>query len=164
MQEVFMNGFNKFLAATFLSASMLFTTGAQAMEIRQFDKMAQDDRADYVSGLIQGAEKVLTDEDRPDLAAQVSHLFTTNAPGANVSIGMAEFMRNLARVRVDDAENAQKHPNDPRSEVEDAMAITLENNHIPLPDSFFTVNKNFKPKLPLKDAKDTKTKDDKKKN
>jgi hypothetical protein len=28
------------------------------------------------------------------------------------------------------------------------MAITLENNHVKVPDSFFTVAKNFKPKFP----------------
>jgi hypothetical protein len=33
-----MNGFNKFLAAAFLSAAMLFSSAVQAMEIRQFDK------------------------------------------------------------------------------------------------------------------------------
>jgi hypothetical protein len=40
----------------------------------------------------------------------------------------------------------QKNPKDPRIEVEDAMAATLDKNHIQLPDSFFTVNKNFKPR------------------
>jgi hypothetical protein len=80
-----MNGMKKSLAATFLSAAMLFTSAAQAMPIWQFDKMAQDDRADYVSELIQGAEKVLTDEGKPDLAAQVSHLFTTNAPDSDLA-------------------------------------------------------------------------------
>ena len=34
----------------------------------------------------------------------------------------------------------------PRLEVEDAMFVTLQKNYIPLPDSFYTVNKNFKPK------------------
>ena len=77
-----MNRFSKSLAATFLSAAMLFSSAAQAMEIQQFDKMAQDDQAEYVSALIQDAEKVLTDEGRADQAAQVSHFFTTNAPGA----------------------------------------------------------------------------------
>jgi hypothetical protein len=130
----------------FLSAAMLLTSAAQAMEIQKFDKMSQDDRANYVSELIQGAEKILTDDGKSDLAAQVSHLFTTNAPGAHISIGMAEFMRNLARLRVADAENAQKHFTDPRVEVEDAMFVTLQKNYIDLPDSFFTVAKDFKPK------------------
>jgi hypothetical protein len=142
-----MNRVSKFLAAVFLSAAMFIAGAAQAMEIRQFDKMAQDDRADYVSALIQGAEKVLTDAGKADQAAQVSHLFTTNDPGDQISIGMTEFERNLALLRLEDAKNAQKNPKDPRVEVEDVMAATLKKNHIDLPDAFFTVASNFKPKL-----------------
>jgi hypothetical protein len=119
------------------------------MEIWQFDKMPQDDRAEYVLELIQGAEKVLRDEGKPDLAAQVSHLFTTNTSGADVSIGMAEFLRNLARARVADAKNVARDPNTRRIEIEDAMAVTLKANGVDLPQSFFTVNKNFKPKRAL---------------
>jgi len=145
-----MNRLHTFLSAMFMSATMLFPSMVQAMEIRQFDKMADQDQADYTVALINGAEKILTDEGRPDLAAQVERLFTTKDPGDADTIGMVEFIRNLAIVRVDDAKNAAEHPNDPRSEVEDAMAITLENNHIDLPDSFFTVASNFKPKYPPK--------------
>jgi hypothetical protein len=72
-----MNGFKKYMAATFLSAAMLLTGSLQAMEIRQFDKMADRDQSDYINVLVDGAEKVLTDEGRPDLAKQVEHLFTT---------------------------------------------------------------------------------------
>jgi hypothetical protein len=142
-----MNRLNRMLAATFLSAGILFANPAQAMEIRQFDKMSQDDRADYVSDLIQGAEKVLTDEGKPDLAAKVSHLFTTNAPDGNISIGMSDFMLTLAKARLADAQRAEKDPNAHRLEVEDAMAVMLKKVHgIELPQNFFTVNKNFKPK------------------
>jgi hypothetical protein len=151
-----MNGFNRFLVvAAFLSAAMLLPGMVQAMEIRQFDKMADQDQADYVVALINGAEKILTDEGRPDLAAQVEHLFTTKDPGDADTIGMVEFIRNLALLRVADAKNAQENPKDPRVEVEDAMAVTLQKNHIDLPDSFFTVNKNFKPKHPIQ-SKDKK--------
>ncbi len=66
--------FNKFLAATFLSAATLFTGSLQAMEIRQFDKMADQDQADYITVLVRGAEKVLNDEGRSDLAARMEHL------------------------------------------------------------------------------------------
>lgn len=76
-----MNGMKKYQAATFLSAAMLFTTGAQAMEIRQFDKMAIPDQSEYVGLLVQGAEQVLRDEGRADLAARVDHLFITTLPG-----------------------------------------------------------------------------------
>jgi hypothetical protein len=158
----FMNGFNKFLAATFLSASMLFTSAAQAMEIRQFDKMAVPDQSEYVGLLVQGAEQVLRDEGRADLANQVEHLFTTTLPHDAHTIGMVEFERNLAIMGANDAQHAIDHPNDPRLEVEDAMFATLDKNHIPLPDSFFAVNKDFKPKH-TPPAKDEKKKEQKKK-
>jgi len=156
-----MNRFNKVLAATFLSAAMLLPGAVQAMEIRQFDKMAGRDQSDYINVLIDGAEKVLTDEGRSDLAVQVEHLFTTKNPGDADVIGMVEFETNLALARVNDAKHAAEHPNDPRLEVEDAMFVTLQENHIDLPDSFYTVASNFKPKSPPKDvppAKDTKEK------
>jgi hypothetical protein len=142
-----MNGLNKYLAATFLSAAMLFTSAAHAMEIRQFDKMADQDQADYIGDLIVGAENVLTADGKPDLAAKVKHLFTTKNKGDADVIGMVEFERNLALLRVNDAKHAAEHPNDPRLEVEDAMFATLDKNHIPLPDSYYTVARNFKPKF-----------------
>lgn len=143
-----MKRFNRFLAAAFLAAAMLFTGAvAQAMEIRQFDKMAQDDRAEYVARwLIQGAEKVLTDEGRPDLAERVGYLFRTNAPDGNISIGMSDFMLTLAKARLADAKRAGQDPNAPRLEVEHAMIVTLKKNGIVLPKSFMTVGNGFKPK------------------
>jgi len=145
-----MNRINKLLVAAFMSAAMLLPNMVQAMEIRQFDKMANQDQSDYIGDLIIGAEKVLTDEGRPDLAAQVKHLFTTKDPGDADVIGMVEFERNLAIFRLNDAKHAEKIPNDPRLEVEDAMFFTLQKNHIDLPDSFYTVASNFHPKLPPK--------------
>ena len=131
------------------SAALLLPNMVQAMEIRKYDKMADQDQAEYVGLLVQGAEKVLTDEGKADLAAQVDKLFLTIPAGDKMSLGMTEFERNLAIARADDAKNAVEHPNDPRSHVEDAMAITLENNGIKLPDSFYTVAKSFKPKHPF---------------
>ena len=86
------------------SAAMLFSSAAQAMEIRQFDKMADQDQSEYVGLLVQGAEKVLTDEGKADLAAQVDKLFLTIPAGDKMSLGMTEFELNLARARVADAE------------------------------------------------------------
>ena len=154
-----MSELRKALLIASVSAAMLFSSVVQAMEIRQFDKMPDQDQADYVVALINGAEKVLTDEGRADLAAQVEHLFTTKNSGDVDVVGMVEFERNLAILRVADAKNAAAHPNDPRLEVEDAMAVMLKNVHgIDLPKSFFTVNSGFQPKHtpPAKDSKDKK--------
>src|SRR6267154_820966 len=118
----------KNLAATFMSAAMLFTSAAQAMEIRQFDKMAGQDQGEFIAELVQGAEKVLTDAGGADQAAQVSHLFTTNDPGDQISIGMTEFIRNLARARVADVKRIENDPKARRLEVEDAMIVTMRKN------------------------------------
>lgn len=158
-----MNESNRFLVVTFMSAAMLLPSVVQAMQIQQFDKMAQDDRAEYVSELIQGAEKVLTDEGKSDQAERVRKLFATNAPNSNISIGMSQFMVTLAVLRLNDAKSVEKNPNAQRIEVEDAMAMTLQENgnNIELPDNFFTVASNFKPKFPTR-TKDAAKKNDKK--
>ena len=133
------------LAIAFLAA-LLLGQPAQAMLIRQFDTMADQDQADYIGDLIAGAEKVLTDAGKPALVAQVKRLFTTKLGSDRDTIGMVEFENNLAITREHDAH----HPEEQPSEVEDVIVITLENNHIALPDSFYDVNKNFRPKLPPK--------------
>jgi hypothetical protein len=144
----FMKHSNKLLAATFLAAALLLPGSARAMEIQQYDKLAIEDQVAYQDQLILGAERVLKDEGHADLAAKVEHLFTTIDPGDAHTIGDVELERNLAILRADDSKNAIKHPNDPRLEVEDAMYATLDKNGIKLPDSFYSVGKNFKPKHP----------------
>lgn len=144
-----MNRFNKFLATTFLSASMFFAGVAQAMPIQQFDKMAGDDQGEYVAELIVGAQQVLKDAGNPDLAARVHTLFTTKKnPADQISLGIAEFEANLARAREADERRVGKDPHARRLEVEDAMIVTLRKNGIELPPSFLTVASNFKPKFP----------------
>jgi hypothetical protein len=121
-----------------ISAAVLFANAAQAMEIRQFDHMVKDDQAEYVTGLVQGAEKVLTDAGKPDLAAQVKHLFTTKDPDLGEIIGIGEFESSLGVMREFDAQ----------SDVKGVMSATLAENHIELPASFDTVLRDFKPKHP----------------
>ena len=143
-----MNRFNKFLVAAFISAAMLLPNMAQAIEIRQFDKMAEQDRDEYIADLVQGAEKVLTDAGKADQAAKVSKLFTTLLGNDQASVGLVEFNSNLARTRLADAQNLAKDPNAQRLEVEDAMAFTLHKNGIEVPDTLYTVLSGFKPRFP----------------
>ncbi len=147
-----MNRFDTFLVAVVVSAAMLLPSMAQAMEIRLYDKMSIDDQAEYVADLIDGAEKALTDQGRPDLSAQISTLFTTNIGGDKFSIGSVEFNRNLAAARVADAERAAQDPTAHRLEVEDAMLVTLKRNHIPMTPEFIkafrAITKDFQPQSP----------------
>jgi hypothetical protein len=119
-----MNGFNKFLAKSFLSGAMLFTGVAQAMQIPQFDKIADSDQNEYVADLVQGAEKLLVADGKADQAQKVSQLFTTNLGTDKVSVGMVEFLSNLDRFRVFDADRVAKDPDVARLEVEHAMIAT----------------------------------------
>jgi hypothetical protein len=134
-------------------AALLLSSAAQAMEIQKFDKMEYQDQADYITLLVEGAQRVLIDEGKSDLAAKVHKLFTEVLPGDKVSIGLGEFERNLDRARVADAENIVKDPRAQRLEVEDAMYVTLQKNRIELPNSFFSVGKDFKPKHPPDEKK-----------
>jgi|SRR5882672_1555046 len=145
-----MSGTRTFFAGSFLSLAMLFAHSAQAMEIWQYDKMADADQSEYVADLVVGAQKVLRDDGKPNVAEQVRKLFTTIVPGNKIPLGVAEFEVNLALARVYDAENIAKDPKAQRVEVEDAMGATLQKNGIEVPDSFFTVATSFKPKFPLK--------------
>jgi hypothetical protein len=132
-----------------VSVVMLFASVAQAMEIIQFDKMAVQDQADYITVLVDGAQRVLIVEGKNDLAAQIHKLFTEVHSGDRMTLGMIAFEENLDRARLFDAESHARDHNAQRVEVEDAMAATLKKNGIELPDSFFNVASNFKPKLPL---------------
>ncbi len=148
-----MNVMKHFLVALFLSVAMLFSNTTQAMEIRQFDKMAVEDQADYITLLVEGAQKVLIEEGKKDLAAKVHKLFTEIHPGDTISLGMEEFETNLAQARLFDAERHAKDHDARRLEVKDAIIVTLKRNDIVLPKSFMTVGKNFKPKHPPKEKK-----------
>ena len=121
------------------------------MEIRLFDKMADQDQSEYIGNLIVGAEKALTDEGKSDLAAQIKTLFTAKKnPRDSDVLGMLEFELNLATARVADAQRAEKDPNAHRLEVEDVILATLKKNNIPMSRTFVTavraINSNFQPR------------------
>ena len=142
---------NRFaLSAAILTATVLLSAAAQAMEIQKFDRMAAQDQGDYIVVLIEGAQKVLIASGKKDLARKVHVLFTRTLPGDDAPVGVVMFESNLARARLADLRNLQKNPHAPRLEVEDAMAVTLKKNGIELPTSFYTVASGFRPKHPPK--------------
>jgi hypothetical protein len=147
-----MNRYNKFLAATFLAVTMLMTNLAQAMQVQVYERMSVNDQADYTSLLVKGTEQVLTDEGRPDQAAQVEKLFTTIEPGDEHSLGMVELELNVAAVIKADADNLVKNPTAKPLQVELAMIGTLKKNGIILPKSFMHVGDSFQPNDPLSPA------------
>jgi hypothetical protein len=77
-------------------------------------------------------------------------LFTIKDPGDKDSHGIIDFEMSVARAREADVRRALKDPKADRLEVEDAMAVMVRKHGIELPDSFFTVNRDFRPKHPRK--------------
>lgn len=118
--------FQRYLAVVIFSAAFLFTNVAKALVIQKFDKMALADQSEYAGLLVQGAERVLKDVGKADLAARVDSLSTTTLPGDAHTMGMVEFERNLALTRAADADRAPKDPKSIRLEVEHAMIVTLK--------------------------------------
>ena len=143
-----MNRFS--ISAAIVSAALLLCGAAQAMTIVQFDKMADDDQDEYVADLVVGAQKVLSAAGQGDKATEVHNLFTLRKPGNKISDGMADFEILLAKGRVADDLRKEKNAQARPLEVEDVMALTLRKSDVEVPDSFFTVNANFRPKLPPK--------------
>ncbi len=135
----------KLLAATILVA-VLSAGVARAMEIQRFDRMAAADQGDYIILLIAGAQQVLRDAGRDDLAAQVRKLFTVRQSGATLSIGMMEFETNLTHARAVDADTHAHDRSAERLDVEQALIVTLKWNGIVLPRSFMQIGAHFKPK------------------
>jgi hypothetical protein len=105
--------------AAVLATAMLLSGAAQAMEIEKFDRMAAQDQSDYIVVLIEGAQKVLVQSGRKDLADKVRKLFTETFPGDDSPLGAVEFERNLARARVADLRNLEKEPRADRLECVD---------------------------------------------
>lgn len=140
---------NRFaMSAAILSAAILLSSTAQAaMPIQVFDRMSNNDQADYVANvLVGGAEQVLKDEGRSDQTAQVEKLFTTVLPGDQISVGSGELELNLSVVRQTDADNLVKDANARPVAVEIAVIMTLKNNGIILPKSIMHVGDSFQPK------------------
>lgn len=140
------------MAGAALIAGLLRFGPAQAMDIVQYDTMANQDRQDFLDSLSRDAEAVLKQEGRSDDASKVHLLFNDIRPGDNLPVGEAELEMNLASARVRDAEKQlQSHAN-PRVQVEVALIGTIRNNGIPISPDFikglFAQTAAFRPKYP----------------
>jgi hypothetical protein len=156
----FMNGMKKYLAATFLSAAMLFSSAAQAMDIKDYFKMADQDQGRFAQSLLTGAEKLLNDEGRADLANQLDTLFTEVKPGNKLSDGMADYEARLGAMLGAEVEREVRNPNLPHLQAERAFRDAAKDHGILLPPAFDTIASDFHPQFPPK--KDVKKNDDKK--
>ena len=134
------------ILALALLACLLTGSGAQALEIWQYDRLAAQDQSRFVSGLVHGAMDILTKAGHADQARKVAHLF----PDPDRAAATPVFKVALAQEREVDEKRAIEQPDATRLEVEDAMLELLKKNGITLPDSFYIVNRDFRARLPVK--------------
>jgi hypothetical protein len=130
--------------AIVVSAVMLFAPLAQAMEIRQFDRMSGDDQIKYIDKLTDSVEDASKND--PALLARVKRFFMKKQAGEAIS-GMGRFELNLSLARIADLQAAEKNPKVRRLELEDVMYATLGRSGIVL-DKHFRPD-NFQPQKPL---------------
>jgi hypothetical protein len=127
--ERLMNSLRQSISIALLSAVVLSPRVSAAMEIPQFDMMAEEDQQHYLAFLVKEAQKLLIEQGRRDLAVKVSLLFQTVPAGETRSVGEAQFQVHLAAAR----------PWSTRInfEVESVLFTTLQKNGITLPASFY---------------------------
>jgi hypothetical protein len=144
------NSMKKYLMTTFMSATMLLTSSAQAMDIKDYFKMANQDQGRFDNALFVGAEKVLRDEGRTDLAEKLDKLFTEVKAGNKLSDGMADYEANLGAMVIAEVKREARNPNLPHLQAERAFRDAAQDHGIPLPPAFDTVASNFHPQFPPK--------------
>ena len=141
-----MQGIKKYLASTVLSAALLFTGAANAMQVPQYDQMVQNDKSRYVTLLVMGAAKALEAHGQPDQSKKLIVFFEDGSDNG----GAHQFSKNLQVVRMINAKNATDPNNKQKPyEVEHALALTLKNNGILIPvDVLLAFGKDFQPSSP----------------
>ena len=148
-------GLKTSVAVALLSAAVLCPRAAQAMEIQMFDDMAIQDQRDYLTFLVKHAQKVFTEQGRPDLAAKVRQLFREERGDDHRSPGSDQFEKNLAIQRDFIVRIATEKLPFTRPLVENALIMTFYRNGIPTSFAFSRGlvqalrEKPYWPKLPL---------------
>jgi hypothetical protein len=145
-RAICMQGIKKYLASTVLSAALLFTGAANAMQIPQYDKMAQSNKKKYSLLLVEGAADALDGHGKHEQSQKLIALFLDKGDNG----GFTQLEKNLQATRIINARNA-KDPNNkqPPYEVEHALFITLKDNGIIVPVSvLLALGKDFKPSSP----------------
>ncbi|HEX3912699.1 MAG TPA: hypothetical protein VHW71_04265 [Steroidobacteraceae bacterium] len=97
------------LSAAMLSAAVLISSAAQATDISDYFKMADQDQGRFNQALLTGAEKVLNEEGRADLANQLDALFTEVKPGNKLSDGMADYLARLGAMQIAEVNREVRH-------------------------------------------------------
>ena len=113
-----------------ISIFVLFASTSNATTFPVFDHMDSEGQAEFIADMVDRTEKALRDDGKSDLALKMEQLFALVEPGDQISVGLVELERNVARARVADVDRLAKNPKAQRVQVEDALFVTLKKNGI----------------------------------
>jgi hypothetical protein len=139
------------ISLAMLIAALIVHRTASALDIKDYYRMATEDQARFGQTLQDGAEKLLRDGGRSDLAAQLHRLFTEIRPGEKISDGTNEYLANLEDMLRAEVKREAANPNRPHLQAERAFRDMAADHGISLPTQFETVAASFRPQLPLRD-------------
>jgi hypothetical protein len=145
-----MSRVSKLLTAESMLAAILLARAAQAIDIKDYFKMADQDQGRFDQSLLTGAEKLLDDEGRTDLADQLDRLFTEVKTGNKLSEGMADYQANLGAMVIAEVKREARNANLPHLQAERAFLDAAKDHGIPLPPAFDTIASDFHPQFPPK--------------
>jgi hypothetical protein len=138
---------NKKLLASVAAAYLLASRAALAMDIQQFEMMAEADQQAYISDLVWGAAILLEQDCMPQVAVQLRKLFIHELSPENFD--PLEGTQSLGDRLLLAGTRASEHPEQAsRIRVDDALRATLREKGITLPDRFAAIDRAFKPKGP----------------
>jgi hypothetical protein len=130
---------------------MVLSGAAQALDIKDYFKMADQDQARFNQTLLDGAEKLLRDQGRSDVALRLDKLFTEIKAGDQISDGTNEYMANLEDMLKAEVKREAANPNRPSLQAERAFRDVAQDHGITLPPQFETIAASFRRQLPLRD-------------
>jgi len=139
------------ISVAIISAVISLSGAARAMDIKDYFKMADQDQARYNQTLLDGAEKLLRDQGRLELALRLDKLFTEITPGNQISQGMAEYTLNLSDMLKAEIKREANNPSLPHLQAERAFRDVAQDHRMALPPTFETIAAGFRRQFPLRD-------------
>jgi hypothetical protein len=136
--------------ATCLPILLPCVGAAQALDIKDYFELADKDQGRFDQSLLTGAERVLNDAGRKDLADQLDRVFTEVKSGNKLSDAFAEYQARLGAMLGAEVNREVRNPNLPHRQAERAFRDAAESHGVHLPAAFNSIASDFRPEFPAK--------------
>jgi hypothetical protein len=132
-----------------VAAALVLSAASRAMDIKDYFKIATEDKARFSKSLLDTAEKTLRDQGHPDSAQQLHELFTKVPQGDEISQGVREYNQNLVDMLRSEIKREARNPDVPHLQAERAFRDVASDHGITLPPEFESAMAGFHREHPL---------------